>query len=60
MRRHCKTVHEKVRAHVCPYCDGVAFGHMGSLNRHIDTMHLKLRDYACPYCPGVAFGEKGT
>jgi hypothetical protein len=60
MRRHCKTVHEKVRAHVCPYCDGVAFGHMGNLNRHIDTMHLKLRDYACPYCPGVAFGEKGT
>ena len=60
MRTHCKTVHEKVRVHACPYCDGVAFGTEQNLNRHIDTVHLKLRDHACPYCPGVAFGHKSN
>ena len=55
MRTHCKTVHEKVRAHTCPYCDGVAFGAMSNLNRHIDTVHLKRREHACPYYPGVAY-----
>jgi hypothetical protein len=35
MRRHCKTVHEKVRAHACIYCEGVAFGQMSDLNRCI-------------------------
>jgi hypothetical protein len=39
MRWHCKTVHEKVRAHACIYCpEGVAFGEMGHLNTHIDTV----------------------
>ena len=45
MRWHCTEVHEKVRAHACPNCDGVAFGEMGNLNQHIDTVHLKLRDH---------------
>jgi hypothetical protein len=24
MRQHITTIHEKVRAHVCPYCEGLA------------------------------------
>jgi hypothetical protein len=36
MRTHCKAVHEKVRAHACIYCDGVAFGAIGNhLNRRL-------------------------
>ena len=34
LRQHCKTVHEKVQAHACPYCDGVAFGQESNLNTH--------------------------
>ena len=47
MRTHCKTVHEKVRVHACPYCDGVAFGAKSSLKTHIETVHEKRRDHAC-------------
>ena len=46
MRHLCATVHEKVRAHACPYCEGVASGHISHLDTHIDTVHLKLRDHA--------------
>ena len=53
MRAHCKTVHEKVRAHASPTVMASPSGNM-----HIDTVHLKLRDHACPDCEGVAFGCK--
>jgi len=61
MRRHCKTVQEKVRAHACPYCEGVAFGTKSNLTVHIyrhGAFRAARRDHACPFCPGVAFGHK--
>jgi hypothetical protein len=60
MKRHSKTVYEKMLAHVCPYCDGVSFGAKSTLKTRIKTVHEKRRDHACQYCPGVAFGEKGN
>ena len=50
-------MHEKVRAHVCPYCPGAAYQTTGHLETHIETVHEKRRDHVCPYCEGVTYGR---
>ena len=46
LNKHIDMVHLKMREHTCPYCEGVASGHISHLDTHIDTVHLKLRDHA--------------
>ena len=41
--RHARSVHEKRRDHVCPYCKGVAFGTASTLKKHISAIHLKIK-----------------
>ena len=59
MRTHCKTAHEKVRAHACPSCEGVAFGTKSSLKTHIKTVHEKRRDHACGYAYKLTCTARG-
>jgi hypothetical protein len=43
LKKNIKVVHEKRRDHVCPYCEGVAFGTASNLKMHISAIHLKIK-----------------
>jgi hypothetical protein len=49
LTRHDKTVHLKLREHVCEVC-GRAFGENGTLQMHIRMRHDKVRSAPCFQC----------
>jgi hypothetical protein len=48
MGKHCTTVHEKVRAHKCRYCNSRLGTASATTRKHCTTVHEKVRDHACP------------
>ena len=48
LKRHIKSVHEKIKDFQCPKC-GKAFSEKGSLEIH-DKTHTGIRDFKCDQC----------
>ncbi len=49
MRKHMRTVHERLRPYKCEIC-GRSFGENGNLQKHRRSVHLKERPFSCPRC----------
>ena len=52
LKRHIKTVHDKVKDYKCDSC-GKAFTTPSHLEQHVKSVHLKIKDIACDYCDKV-------
>lgn len=49
MRKHVRTVHERLRPYKCDQCSR-SFGENGNLQKHKRSVHLKERPFHCSRC----------
>ena len=49
IKRHIKTVHDKIKECKCDKCDYVC-SRNNTLKIHINTVHDKIRDFKCNKC----------
>ena len=58
LNRHIKTVHYKIRDHVCGFC-GNSFAYKTTLQDHEAAIHTKVRKHVCKQC-GFAAAQKSN
>ena len=58
LNRHIKTVHNKIRDHVCGFC-GNSFAYKTTLQDHEAAIHTKVRKHVCKQC-GFAAAQKSN